>query len=101
MPVLKLLALLLRPKTNYQVPVTDKLQRALDTMQAALQQQNHELAVKKLHTVFMALWMHKWLPTKQNSIPCPTVRALALITMKLDGHFAEPHGVTPYIAKFE
>ena len=35
-PVLKLLALLLRPKDHYQVPVTEELEEALNTLQTAL-----------------------------------------------------------------
>jgi hypothetical protein len=49
----------------------------------------------------MALWKKKWKPTKDNAIPCPTIRALALMTLHLDGHFSEPKHITSLISKGE
>jgi hypothetical protein len=73
----------------------------LDHFQAALNTSNDQLAQEKLHNIFMGLWKHKWRRTNDHPFPCPTIRALALITLKHDGHFEHPKHVTTIIAKLE
>jgi len=100
-PVIRLLALLLRTKTNYTIPLSAELHQMLEHFRAALDTTNDPLAQDTLHGVLMGLWKHKWRRTKDNPFPCPTIRALALITLKHDGHFEHPKYVTTLIAKWE
>jgi len=99
--IIKQLAMLMRPKKKYDIPLTADLQEALQLFEEFLQGGERDLAKDQLHNVFMALWKEKWKPTKDNAIPCPTIRALALMTLHSDGHFAEPKYVTSLISKWE
>jgi hypothetical protein len=99
--IIKQLAMLMRPKKKYIIPLTADLQEALQLFKEFLQGGERDLAQDQLHNVFMALWKEKWKPTKDNAIPCPTIQAFALMTLHLDGHFAEPKYVTSLITKWE
>jgi hypothetical protein len=101
MPPLRLVAMLLRPKQTYQIPAPVEVQRALDALQAALKPGHTHNALDELHKLFMAIWTCKWMPTADNTIPCPTVRAVALLSLKRDGGMADPKNVTGIIAKLE
>ena len=100
-PIIRLLALLLRKKTHYTIPLSAELQQMLDHFQAALNTPNNQLARETLHHILMGLWKHKWRRSNDHPLPCPTIRALALITLKHDGHFDHPKHVTTIIAKLE
>lgn len=93
--------MLLRTKMKYVVPLHNQLSSALGLLAEALKDSDLHSIKAQLHHVFMGLWKHKWQPTADNPIPCPTIRALALITLHSDGHFAEPYLVTGLIAKWE
>lgn len=100
--IVRQLSMLLRSKKKYLIPLHSKLEHALGSLAGALQDGgNPELIKAQLHPVFMGLWQHKWQPTADNAMPNPTIRALALITLRPDGHFAEPYQVTGLIAKWE
>src|SRR5215472_1394529 len=99
--VIRQLAMLLRHSPTYQIPLTENLQRALGLFRSSLEQGLTEKAKEDLHSVLMALWKQRWRPTSDNLLPCPTIRALALFTLKQDGHFLEPINVTGIIAKWD
>jgi hypothetical protein len=93
--------MLLRTKKNYVIPLHDQLSSSLALLLEAIKNGDPEVIKAQLHHVFMGLWKHKWQPTADNPIPCPTTRALALMTLHDDGHFSEPYQVTGLIAKWE
>ena len=99
--IIRQLAMLMRAKKTYTIPLSSELQQTIGAFRDALDEGDQDQAQEHLHHVFMALWKQKWRPTADNLIPCPTIRALALITLYPDGHFAEPHQVTGLIAKWE
>ena len=93
--------MLMRAKKTYTIPVSSELQHTIGAFQDALDEGDQYQAQEHLHCMFMCLWKQKWKPTADNLIPCPTIRALALMTLHPDGHFAEPHHVMGLIAKWE
>jgi hypothetical protein len=99
--IVRQLAMLMRKKTKYLIPVHSDLEGAIGRLASALEDKDPESTKAQLHQVFVGLWKHKWQPTADNAIPCPTIRALALMTLCRDGHFAEPHHVTGLIAKWQ
>jgi hypothetical protein len=99
--IVRQLAMLMRTKKKYLIPLHNELERAIGRLAAALQDRDPDSIKAQLHQVLMGLWKHKWQPTAANSLPCPTIRALALITLRPDGHFAEPYQVTGLIAKWQ
>jgi uncharacterized protein (DUF2267 family) len=101
MPPLRLVAMLLRPKQAYDIPIPPNIHNALEALRATLHPEHTNDGLEQLHQVFMAIWTCKWMPTAANPIPCPTVRALALLSLKRDAGFADPRNVTPIIAKLE
>lgn len=100
-PPLCELAMLLRPKKRYQIPLPKEVQKALEDLQQVLSKEVDEEHLETLHRVFKQLYLRKWTPSQGNPIPCPTIRALALLTLNKNGSFAEPKNVTGYIAKLE
>ena len=99
--IIRQLAMLMRRKTNYLIPLPSELQQSLDGLERSLKDQDAGVIQKQLHNIFMGLWKFKWQPTAENTIPCPTIRALALTTLRPDGHFSEPYQVTGIIAKWQ
>ncbi|KDQ05749.1 hypothetical protein BOTBODRAFT_182261 [Botryobasidium botryosum FD-172 SS1] len=99
-PVSSLLAMLLRPKDTYMIPLPANVQRALDLFARALDSQAGDVS-EPLHGLLMALWTTPWETSTANPIPCPTQRALALSTLKRDGSFMQPKPVTSIIAQFK
>jgi hypothetical protein len=95
----QLLVFLIQPKTKYQVSLPDDLQRSLKILSNSLTIKNRDEKFKALHAVFMGLWKRKWSSAVDNPIPCPTIRALALMTMKFGGGWLEPKDVTLIIAR--
>jgi hypothetical protein len=96
-----MLGMLLRPKQKYHIPVPDDLQKALATLHNVLSTQPLSTGLEEIHQVLVLLWMRKWSPSPDNPLPCPTVRAIALLTLKRDRSFTEPKNVTGIIAKFQ
>jgi hypothetical protein len=97
----RLLAFLTRPKTNYQIPLPEDITKRLDILSKSLSSKSQDEGLLALHNVWMGLWKRKWPPTPDNKLPCPTIRALALMTMKQGGGFMDPKDVTCIIARFE
>ncbi|KAI6042187.1 hypothetical protein EDC04DRAFT_2601000 [Pisolithus marmoratus] len=54
-----------------------------------------------IHQVLFEVWTTAWTPQEDREIVDPTERCLALLTLRQDGSFKEPHDVTGIIAKFE
>ncbi|KAI6006730.1 hypothetical protein EDC04DRAFT_2611372 [Pisolithus marmoratus] len=58
-------------------------------------------ALPLIHEVLFEVCTTAWTPQEDREIVDPTERCLALLTLKQDRSFKEPHDVTGIIAKFE
>ncbi|KAI6043203.1 hypothetical protein EDC04DRAFT_2600380 [Pisolithus marmoratus] len=58
-------------------------------------------ALDLIHQLLFEVWTTAWTPQEDREIVDPTERCLALLTLKQDGSFKEPHEVTKPIAMFE
>lgn len=80
-----ILTFLLREKEIYLVPIPDALEDALADLLQALEGNSQEDRIISLHEVLVQLWMRDWMATTENRIPCPTMWALALLSLHEDG----------------
>ncbi|KAG2110016.1 hypothetical protein DEU56DRAFT_985445 [Suillus clintonianus] len=96
-----LLAMLLRTDRgdDYEIPIPQHLMQALQELELALTEK--EETTEKIHAVLTMIWMTKWVKEKDNTIPCPTERFLALHTLEADGRHREPVLITPILARLE
>ncbi|KAG2063025.1 hypothetical protein BDR04DRAFT_953732, partial [Suillus decipiens] len=96
-----LLAMLLRTDRgdDYEIPISHDLINALQELELALTEK--EQTTEKIHTVLTMIWMVKWSKKKDNTIPCPTERFMALYTLNANGQHKEPVLVTPTMARLE
>ncbi|KAI5983299.1 hypothetical protein EDC04DRAFT_2616251 [Pisolithus marmoratus] len=58
-------------------------------------------ALLLIHEGLFEVWTIAWTPQEDREIVDPTERCLALLTLRQDGSFKEPHDVIGIIAKFE
>jgi len=93
--------MLLRGKASYQVPLPADVLEALEALQHVLPAEDNDQGVEEMHSLLKALWMRRWSSTPDNPLPCPTIRSLALMSLKTDRSFTEPVHVTGIIAKLE
>ncbi|KAH7918103.1 hypothetical protein BV22DRAFT_985743, partial [Leucogyrophana mollusca] len=102
-PAVSLLSMLLRldGQEAYDLPLSEELEEATEALASDLAEEREARLSDSLHSVFMALWTRKWTRTEANKVPCPTERALALLTLERDGSYKEPKDVTGIIAKLE
>lgn len=97
-----LLSLLLREKKKYKVPLPDVISAAVETFRESLEGlDGDDVTIDHLHTLLVHLWCSEWRPTAENTMPDPTVRCLALRSIKGDGGFQTADRVTPEISHFE
>ncbi|KAF7967200.1 hypothetical protein HWV62_35150 [Athelia sp. TMB] len=98
---ISLLTLLFRNKKNYKLPLPNSIATAVQDLKHALLQKQSNNFNELLHQLLISLWSHPWRQTQDNLMPDPTVRCLALRSIKPDGGFQHPKNVTPDIARFE
>lgn len=102
--VTALISLLLSNKAAYEETLPAPVVLALNAFETALNESlfhDQSLSVE-LHQLLIQLWHREWpSPSSESDIPDPTIRTLALRSLKSDGSFKEPSSVTPDIAKFE
>ena len=100
-PVSGLLAMLLRPQTtNYRFSLPALIKEAVQRLR------NHQGDIKgAAQLVFDALfllWTRRWMPsTGGEAIADPTIRYLALSSLKSDGGFKDVSAITPELAKLQ
>jgi hypothetical protein len=100
-PVICLLAMMLRPTVVYDIPVPVDLEDALNNLRTAVPTDDEDESLATLHETLVQLWMTKWKPTSDNPMPCPTIRALALLSLLPDGRHRDAKGTTGFFSKFE
>ncbi|OBZ77855.1 hypothetical protein A0H81_01612 [Grifola frondosa] len=94
-----LLAMLLRPKQQYQIPLPAILVTHIQKLQQAIDDRSD--IEDHIHHVLIDLWMTRWNPSQDNSIPCPSHRFLALNSVQHDGGHADASHNTQPIAKLK
>ncbi|KAF8873488.1 hypothetical protein BD779DRAFT_1477005 [Infundibulicybe gibba] len=99
--LVKLLALLLRPKTNYNLVLPKELQDALENLSIAESQRDMDAMQLWIHQVLLHLWTRTWSDGDQDTIQDPTICYLILHTLKKDGSFGEAICVTRIIAQLQ
>ncbi|KAI6015970.1 hypothetical protein EDC04DRAFT_2608612 [Pisolithus marmoratus] len=101
LPVLSLIWMLAwaENEDRYSLPLPDTLSAKITALRQALA--DGVDASDRIHEVLTALWMSKWVKTRNNLIPCPTERVLALLTLDRDGKHKEPVVVTGILAQLE
>jgi hypothetical protein len=93
--------MLLRPTHIYQVSTTAQIQTLLDRLQGINLKVDKNAASDVIHQVLVALWTRAWPRTEHCAMPCPTIRALVLLSLRPGGAFQEPSHVMEDIVKFE
>ncbi|KAI6043294.1 hypothetical protein EDC04DRAFT_2510853, partial [Pisolithus marmoratus] len=101
LPVVALLAMLIRQEYTGR-PFSGSNNKLMDLL-AVLHIDGSEGrdALPLIHEVLFEVWTTAWTPQEDREIVDPTERCLALLTLRQDGSFKEPHDVTGIIAKFE
>jgi hypothetical protein len=101
--IVKLLAMLLRPKTHYQLCLPEKVQTAINKLHAELKAGpgNEHLIVYAANNVLFRIWARVWTKNDINTIGDPTICFLALLMLKGDNSFQSPKNTTSHIAKLK
>ncbi|KAI5996093.1 hypothetical protein EDC04DRAFT_2612803 [Pisolithus marmoratus] len=101
LPVVALLAMLIRQEYTGR-PFSGSNNKLMDLL-AVLHINGSEGrdALPLIHEGLFEVWTIAWTPQEDKEIVDPTERCLALLTLRQDGSFKEPHDVTGIIAKFE
>lgn len=95
--------MLLRPKTAYEIPIPVALATELADFEEELMTAPFNLndTMGALHSVLVQLWMTEWVTTAQNTMPDPTMRALALLSLREDGTHKDAKSTTGPLAQLE
>lgn len=102
--VTSLISLLLQDRNHYERTLSEATIVALNVFESAMEQSvlSTTAATVAVHELLIKLWHREWQsPSSEFDIPDPTIRTLALRSLKEDGSFKDPSAVTPDIAKFE
>lgn len=98
-PVCGLLAMLLRPQTDYRFSLPTPVEEAIQHLMT--HQGDIKAAARRVFDVLLLLWTRRWTPTEDQTIADPTIRFLALSSLKSDGGFKDASAITPELAKFQ
>ncbi|KIO01489.1 hypothetical protein M404DRAFT_28785 [Pisolithus tinctorius Marx 270] len=99
-PVVILLAMLIRQQYSGG-PFSGSNPKLLDLLAVLRIGQGDTEALPLIHELLFQLWSTAWKHQGDRDIVDPTERCLALMTLREDGAFKEPHQVTPIIARLE
>ncbi|KAI5987329.1 hypothetical protein EDC04DRAFT_2614860 [Pisolithus marmoratus] len=101
LPVVALLAMLIRQEYTGR-PFSGSNNKLMDLLAVlCIDSSEGRDALPLIHEVLFEVWTTAWTPQEDREIIDPTERCLALLTLRQDGSFKEPHNVTGIIAKFE
>lgn len=98
-PIVHLVAGLLRPSEHFDFPMTDALRVALTRLRSADSSEDAEKRMGCLHHVLLALWTTRWEASAEAAFPDPTMSFLMLFSLKESGEFSEPKETTGPIAR--
>jgi hypothetical protein len=97
-----LLAMLLRPKQNYQLShLTDQVKTLLKRLKRALSAGDEKSTADCAHKLLIAMWTSKWLAAIGDTLDDPTICYLALTMVEADGGIKEAKYATTTIARLE
>ncbi|KIO00004.1 hypothetical protein M404DRAFT_30036 [Pisolithus tinctorius Marx 270] len=99
-PVVILLAMLIRQQYSGG-PFSGSNPKLLDLLAVLRIGREDTEASSLIHELLFQLWSTAWKHQGDRDIVDPTERCLALMTLREDGAFKEPHQVTPIIARLE
>ncbi|KAF9470600.1 hypothetical protein BDN70DRAFT_901974 [Pholiota conissans] len=99
--LVKLLALLLRPSTEYTISLPQALQANLQVLSNLLINKDLTSSEKTIHKICLQLWSSEWDEDAAQTMADPTICYLALSQLNPSGGFKEPKLTTPVIAKLE
>ncbi|KAI6155874.1 hypothetical protein BKA82DRAFT_4011284 [Pisolithus tinctorius] len=100
-PVVALLAMLIRQEYSGQ-PFSGSNSKLMELLAVLrIDPEATEEALPLIHALLFEIWSTAWQHQGSKEIVDPTERCLALLTLREDGAFKEPHEVTTKIAKFE
>jgi hypothetical protein len=100
-PILGLLAMLLRKKSNYTLTVEAEMPNLLENLSKALTTGKVEVIAKHIFALLIAIWTIKWPSTIGRLLVDPTICYLALSMLERDRSFKHPRYTTGIIAKDE
>ncbi|KAI5996054.1 hypothetical protein EDC04DRAFT_2612931 [Pisolithus marmoratus] len=101
LPVVALLAMLIRQEYTGR-PFSGSNNKLMDLLAVlCINGSEGRDALPLIHEGLFEVWTIAWTPQEDREIVDPTERCLALLTLRQDGSFKEPHDVTGIIAKFE
>ncbi|KAI6009129.1 hypothetical protein EDC04DRAFT_2610721 [Pisolithus marmoratus] len=101
LPVVALLAMLIRQEYSGK-PFSGSNPRLMELLAVLrIDDPQGRDALDLIHQLLFEVWTTAWTPQEDREIVDPTERCLALLTLKQDGSFKEPHEVTKPIAMFE
>ncbi|KAI6045949.1 hypothetical protein EDC04DRAFT_2598514 [Pisolithus marmoratus] len=101
LPVVALLAMLIRQEYSGK-PFSGSNPKLMELLAVlCINDPQDRDALDLIHQQLFEVWTTAWTPQEDREIIDPTERCLALLTLKQDGSFKEPHEVTKPIAMFE
>ncbi|KAI6038201.1 hypothetical protein EDC04DRAFT_2604193 [Pisolithus marmoratus] len=101
LPVVALLAMLIRQEYSGK-PFSGSNPKLMELLAVLrIDDPQGRDALDLIHQLLFEVWTTAWTPQEDREIVDPTERCLALLTLKQDGSFKEPHEVTKPIAMFE
>lgn len=95
--VVKLLSFVLR---SHSMVLPSRVAQPLQSLQDALLGED-DVEEELVHEVCLAMWTTEWDEDSSVAVPDPTLRFIALSSLKPQGHFNKPTQITPLIAKME
>ncbi|TRM55194.1 hypothetical protein BD626DRAFT_543561 [Schizophyllum amplum] len=96
---IRLMATLMRGDTTFEIPSSDALTAAVDSLRLKIRD-GDELLVSDVHAVTRALWLHEWRRDSTVQTLCdPTVAYLAMISVKADGGYMDAPALTGILAR--
>ncbi|KAF8062577.1 hypothetical protein FPV67DRAFT_1421983, partial [Lyophyllum atratum] len=101
LPVIKLVAMLLRSSNLISYDLPPSLCANLDDLRETLVTSSPEDSSVKIHCILITLWTTTWVKTNDRLFPDPTINMLALSMLQQDGSFKHPKHTTGPIAKLE
>jgi len=101
LPLIGLLAMLLRPHKNYQMDFPTDIKSALEDVKSALQQKITRITTFKILDVVLGLWTRAWVKGDDGRLTDPTICYIVLSTLRRDGSFQDASQITQIFARFE
>ncbi|KAF8957928.1 hypothetical protein BDZ97DRAFT_1924184 [Flammula alnicola] len=97
--LVRLLAMLLRPKNHYKLDLPEKVEQAIEKLRKALDAGDDRDIRHAANDILFRMWARVWKKSSINSLGDPTICFVALSMLRMDGGFQSPKNTTPLISK--